>query len=40
MVKQIISMTRPEEDELDALKYVDQMCHNTPGDTTLSSLWT
>ena len=33
LVKPIVSLARPEKDELDALEYVDHMCHNTPGDT-------
>ena len=34
LVKSIIPLVRSEMDELDALKYVDHTCHNTPGDTT------
>ena len=34
LVKPIIPLTRPELDELEALEYIDHMCHNTPGDTT------
>ena len=34
MVKPIIPLTRPEKDELEALKYNSHMCHNTPIDTT------
>ena len=33
-VKLIIPLARPQKDELDASKYIDHMCHNTPGDTT------
>ena len=35
LVKPIIPLARPEYDELDALKYIDHTCHNTPGDTSL-----
>ena len=34
LVKPIIPLARPEKDELDALEYIDNTCHNTPGDTT------
>ena len=34
LVKRIITLARPEKDELQALKYIDHMYHNTPGDTT------
>ena len=34
MVKSIIPLNRPEKDNLDALKYIDHTCHNTPGDTS------
>ena len=34
LVKPIIPLARPEKDELDASKYIDHTCHNTPGDTT------
>ena len=30
LVKPIIHLARPEKDELDALKYIDHMCHNAP----------
>ena len=32
--KPIIPLTRPEQDKLDALEYIDHNCHNTPGYTT------
>ena len=34
LVKPIILLARPETDELDALEYIDHMCHNTSRDTT------
>ena len=34
LVKPIISLARPEKDELDASVYIDHTCHNTPSDTT------
>ena len=34
LFKPIILLARPEKDELNALEYIDHMCHNTPGDTT------
>ena len=34
LVKQIITLARPEKDELDALEYIDHTCHNTPRDST------
>ena len=34
MVKPITSLARPENDELDALQYIDHTCYNAPGDTT------
>ena len=33
LVKPIISLDRPEKDELDALEFIDHKCHNTPRDT-------
>ena len=33
-VKPIIPLTRPENNELDALEYIDHKCQNTPRDTT------
>ena len=34
LVKPIIPLARSEKDELDASKYINHMCHNTPKDTT------
>ena len=34
LVKPIISLSRTEKDELEALEYIDHISHNTPGDTT------
>ena len=34
MVKPIISLARPEKEELDPLDYIDCTCHNTPGDSS------
>ena len=34
LVKPIIPLVKPENNELDTLEYIDHMCHNTPGDTT------
>ena len=34
LVKPIISLARPEKDELEALEYIDHACHNTARDTT------
>ena len=34
LVKPIIPLARPENNELDALEYIDHTRHNTPGDTT------
>ena len=34
LVKPIIPLARPENNELDASEYIDHTCHNTPGDTT------
>ena len=34
LVKPIIPLARPEKDELEVSKYIDHMCHNTPGDTS------
>ena len=34
LVKLIIPLTGPENNELDALEYIDHTCHNTPGDTS------
>ena len=33
-VKPILSLDRPEKDELNTLEYIDHMCHNTSGNTT------
>ena len=35
LVIPIIPLARPDKDVLDALEYIDQTCHKTPGDTTL-----
>ena len=35
LVKPIIPLARPEKDEFEALEYINQTCHNAPGDTTL-----
>ena len=37
LVKPIIPLARPEKDKLDALEYIDHVCHTTPGDTTSGS---
>ena len=34
LVKPIIPLARTEKDDLDALEYIDHMCHNTPRDIT------
>ena len=34
MVKLIILLARPENDELDVLEYIDLSCHNTSRDNT------
>ena len=31
LVKPIIPLTRPDEDELQASEYIDHTCHNIPG---------
>ena len=33
LVKPIIPLARPENDELDSSEYIDCTCHNTPGDS-------
>ena len=34
LVKPFICLSRPDNDELDALENIDHTCHNTPRDTT------
>ena len=34
LVKPVIPLARPENNELEASKYIDHTCHNTPKDTT------
>ena len=34
LVKPIIPLTRPENNELEASNYIDHTYHNKPGDTT------
>ena len=34
MVKPIIPLASPENDDLEASEYIDHMCHNTPRDNT------
>ena len=34
LVASIIPLARPEKDKLDALEDIDDICHNTPRDTT------
>ena len=34
LAKPIISLARPEKEEMDPLEYVDCTCHNTPGDSS------
>ena len=34
LVKPIISLSRPENNELNRFEYIDCTCHNTPGDST------
>ena len=34
LVKPVIPLARPENDEPNTLKYIDHTCHNTPGNTT------
>ena len=34
LVKPITPLARPEKNKLDALEYIDHMCHDYPGDIT------
>ena len=34
LVDPIILLERPEKEDLEPSKYIDHMCHNTPGNST------